>query len=357
MREIELWWRRAVDADALKPLGFLEPFLSVAYHMWRNRADRPVNSRLPVVSIGSPLIGGSGKTPLTHWVAQKLSEQARVAIVGRGYRRSSCGHQLVSDGQGTLADMQAAGDELTMLAHRIPQALVIANANRLQAIARAQELGAQVVCLDDALQNQSVKKNLNLVVLHRDEGPQQPRLFPLGRLRLPFSAIQGVDALVMICPSGTSKEEMNRVLRPTWMPLQPPLAVARMRHAGFWDALEHSPAHLESGQRVAAWASIASPGRFFASLIHEGLILTGTRAEPDHQTPEPRGLQQWAFEQRARGARYLCCTEKDAMHPLPSLCLPVVYLRIELEFPLGDELLTGLLKERVHDGIACSQSR
>src|SRR5438270_12534808 len=79
------------------------------------------NVSVPVISVGNITAGGTGKTPLVEWIANKIAKRGlRVCILTRGYRRTSP-HQrvVVSDGSKILSDVESAGDEPLMLAESL----------------------------------------------------------------------------------------------------------------------------------------------------------------------------------------------------------------------------------------------
>ncbi|MEO8271330.1 MAG: tetraacyldisaccharide 4'-kinase, partial [Aureliella sp.] len=47
---------------------------------------RTTRATLPVISVGNLSVGGTGKSPLVAWLAQRLRQRSvRVAILSRGY--------------------------------------------------------------------------------------------------------------------------------------------------------------------------------------------------------------------------------------------------------------------------------
>src|SRR5512140_3406026 len=105
---------------ALKNLG---------YRIGLLRAHR---AKIPVVSVGNLSVGGTGKTPMTLWLARQLAARlsaaggGKVAILLRGYGGRARTATLVSAGApggsaagdaiGADPDVETAGDEAVMLA-------------------------------------------------------------------------------------------------------------------------------------------------------------------------------------------------------------------------------------------------
>src|SRR5262249_9157237 len=80
-------------------------------------------STLPVVSIGNVTAGGTGKTPLTLCIAERLKERGHSPVVlSRGYGGSRCGPWLVDLQKDTAATV---GDEPLLLTRRLGVPVVI----------------------------------------------------------------------------------------------------------------------------------------------------------------------------------------------------------------------------------------
>ena len=61
---------------------------------------------IPIICIGNLSVGGTGKTPLTDYIISLLEEN-KVAVLSRGYGRSTSGYQKVS----TESKAEKVGDE------------------------------------------------------------------------------------------------------------------------------------------------------------------------------------------------------------------------------------------------------
>ena len=87
---------------------------------------------LPVIAVGNLSVGGTGKTPHTEYLLRLLSGDRRVAMVSRGYGRSTRGFRLASPGD-TAGDI---GDEPWQMWHKFPQTLVAVDGDRCEALDR-----------------------------------------------------------------------------------------------------------------------------------------------------------------------------------------------------------------------------
>ena len=147
----------------------LLPFsLLYCFIMWcRFKLANPVDWGVPIISIGNLIVGGSGKTPLTVALAGPYTD---LAIVLRGYGRTSKGMQVVSNGKEILCDVHCSGDEAMLYAQLLPHAIVIVAEDRLKGIAQAKSMGAEIIFLDDAYSKHFIKK-LDLLISPPQENP------------------------------------------------------------------------------------------------------------------------------------------------------------------------------------------
>jgi tetraacyldisaccharide 4'-kinase len=145
--------------------------------------------RLPALSVGNLTVGGTGKTPISAWVASELASRgARPAIVLRGYGR----------------------DE--PLVHRLlnPGMTVIATPDRLLGIERAAEAGCDIAVLDDAFQHRRSARAADVVLVSADRWSERRRLLPAGPWREPLEALRRAS-LVVVTRKAATAEEARRV--------------------------------------------------------------------------------------------------------------------------------------------------
>jgi len=145
------------------------------------------NIKIPIISIGNLIVGGSGKTPFTISLANKL---ANVAVVMRGYGRISKGCIVVSKNGVILEDVEISGDEAQEIATST-KASVIVSENREEGIQKAKELGCKIVILDDGFDKPF--KKLNIVI---DVKIKNPFCLPSGGYRYPRRFLKYADILL-----------------------------------------------------------------------------------------------------------------------------------------------------------------
>jgi len=296
----------------------------------------------PVVSVGNIGVGGSGKTPLVRYVAERLLAARRdVAVLSRGYGGRFRGDALVvSDGQRVLADAEAAGDEPVMLARALP-GVVVAVGPRRDVVGRAVEerFGPRVHVLDDGFQHLRLARDLDLVCL--DVRDLEDRPLPAGRLREDPSALARADLVLLTRLEAASEEEQAALERR----LGPERTHRVVREVMGWTDLEGKDA--PSPARALLFAGIARPGRFAHDVKQSGTAVVGDALFPDHHRYSADEVEALSRRARDAGADALATTEKDAARLLALGPVrterPVLVLRVRARVRDEERFLARLL--------------
>ncbi len=329
-----------VQRALLAPVWLISAFYGRLLRLRRALHRRGLlrSTRLPgaVVSVGSPLVGGSGKTPTAAWLARALRRRGhRVALASRGYRRR--GREpvvVVSDGRHVRAGVDEAGDEALVLAAHAPGVPVIVAPQRSLAGWRAiSEFGADVIVLDDGFSHLALARDLDLVVFDAS-GLGAGAVLPRGPLREPLAALRDVGAILVL--DGELPEEDAERIRTAapearWFRgWRRPVALRDLRSG------ERFPAEAIRGERVGALCGIARPASFRRTLEELGAEVTDVRALPDHHR-----FRRGDLRRLAAGAPRWVTTEKDALKILPEWVpgVELLVLAIELEVERGGELV------------------
>jgi tetraacyldisaccharide 4'-kinase len=298
----------------------------------------------PVITVGNLTVGGTGKTPLTAWLANWLADRGRrVAILSRGYGGSREGEfHLVADQGRLLMTPAEAGDEPCLLAGLAPAALVAIGADRVAAGRRLiEEHRPDILLLDDGFQHLRLHRDLNILLLDCQRPFGNGLTLPAGLLREPADAIGRADLVVFTrCSSGSPPAQLLLAGLP-W-------CRAEHRLSGYRD-LAGGPrlsfAEL-AGRRGVAAAGIAVPGAFFSALAASGLDLVATLPLPDHCRYGIGELAALRELVAAKGAEYLLVTAKDAVKLGTGAGLPCPVYQADLELAFPDSRpLTGLLEK------------
>jgi tetraacyldisaccharide 4'-kinase len=307
--------------------------------LYRAGLLRSYRAGVPVVSVGNLVVGGTGKTPVTDFIAKHLIVRGlRVAVVSRGYGGQFSGEVgTVAAGDGRLLmAAREAGDEPCLLARRNPALQVFVARKRTRGVRAAEAAGAQVVVLDDGFQHLAVQRDLDIVLLDSRAPFGNGHLLPAGPLREPRRALRRADLLVLTHAQGAGQASL---------PLAGPAVRCRHRLGDRLLTLtgEERPWSVLDGRQVVAFAGIARPDDFFAALRRRGLTLAATLALNDHQ--EYAGAQLNRLIQLCDNEKLLVTTEKDAVKLRPeALPGPCLVVPLELIFDEPDQLASLLAR-------------
>ena len=177
------FWSNPPDRPGLAA-RHLAPLAWVWAAVTRRRLARPPAARLaaPVVCVGNVTAGGAGKTPVVIALAQRLAAQGvAVHVVSRGHGGSLAGPVRVDPLRHSAAEV---GDEPLLLAAFAP---VWVARDRAAAGRAAEAAGAEVILMDDGLQNPDLAQDLALVVVDAGFGFGNGRVMPAGPLREPVA--------------------------------------------------------------------------------------------------------------------------------------------------------------------------
>ena len=264
----------------------------------------------PVISVGNIAVGGTGKTPVTAYIARLLLGQGlRVAVLSRGYGGSREGQTtVVADGKSLLLSADECGDEPFLLASTIPGLMVVIGPDRHTAgLLALDSLNPDVFLLDDGFQHLRLQRDLNILLVDYKHPFGNGWTLPAGLLREPPSAARRADLVIQTrCPAGAEVAEL--------VPGRPHCSA---RHL-LGDAIPlvgGEVLRLEAlrGKKLLAFAGIAEPEGFFAGLRALGLNLVATLNFPDHAVYDAVALAEIADRLRTSGANLAVTTEKDGV--------------------------------------------
>jgi tetraacyldisaccharide 4'-kinase len=298
---------------------------------------------VPVISIGNLTLGGTGKTPMTIWVAQKLVENGRQpAILSRGYQAKTRKNiEIVSDKSGILVEPEFAGDEPAMMARRLKGVPVIVGKDRYEAgVLAVEKLGVDSLILDDGFQRLDVKRDLNILLIDYSHDFENDAIFPAGTLRESLEEAERAD---LIC--------FTRVIADN---LDPPVKkyanAPIIKSQTFIKALtdlglkKTKDVNDLKGLRVCAFCGIAQPEKFKKLLELYGAQVVSFLSFPDHHYFDSGDIKDIEEKARSCGAEVILTTEKDSVKLLGfSFSMPLFFAILDLNWLEGEDILNRFL--------------
>ena len=269
------WSRRGPFAATMFPLSLLYAGIAEWQRQRHEAARRHLILPLKaVIVVGNLTVGGSGKTPMTAWLALFLrSAGYHPGIISRGYgRRFAHGSLRVH----SSADPATVGDEPLLLARRtgVP---VWVDRDRVRAARALAELGVDVVISDDGLQHHKLPRDLSILMIDGRRRFGNGLCLPAGPLREPRSAATRADFIVVTGgTAGPGEYAMELV------PGERVVQVGKHRGQRSLSEWVSRPVHAVAG--------IADPERFFQALEAHGLEVI-RHPYPDHYRYRAEDLQ------------------------------------------------------------------
>jgi tetraacyldisaccharide 4'-kinase len=309
MRAPEFWRHDGALARLMAPLGALYAAATarrVARPGWR--------APVPVLCVGNAGVGGSGKTTVALDLgARLLARGRRVAFLTRGYGGTLPGPARVDPARHAAGE---AGDEALLLAALAPTYL---GADRAATARLALAEGAEVLVLDDGLQNPSLARTAALLVIDGAYGFGNGRVIPAGPLREPVAAAAARCAAAVLI----GKDETGAVAR-----LPSGLAVLRAR-------LVSDP---PPPGKLVAFAGIGRPEKFRETLAAAGGQVAALHGFPDHHPYAASDLRPLLAE-----GTTLVTTPKDMVRVPTALRPHIVAVGVRLEWDTPPDALLDRL--------------
>lgn len=324
------WYRSAPWLLLLAPLSKLFGFLAARRRRQFEIGRRTIyRAPVPVVVVGNITVGGTGKTPLTIALAEKLMGAGfNPGIVSRGYGSRSPNFPLTVTAD---TDVSLSGDEALLLARHLNCPVVI-DPDRPAACRKLLKdfPDCNVILSDDGLQHYALARDIEIAVLDGARGLGNGFLLPAGPLREPKRRLEEVDYVVINGDADNSLAPHGYTMQLEETEL---VSLASGEHWAVTD--------INSGQTVHAVAGIGNPRRFFDSLSACGFAIIA-HAFPDHHVFRQEDI-------RFDDGLEVIMTEKDAVKCLdfcqspdaPGCCQNCWYLKVAAHLP--EEFFNTLL--------------
>jgi tetraacyldisaccharide 4'-kinase len=317
-----------------------------------------------VISIGNLTVGGTGKTPMTIYVAGLLKGLGyRVAVISRGYQgRKEKSGGIVSDGRTIRMDPQDAGDEPYLMALRLDDVPVLVGKDRYAVgMLAMRAFDPEILVLDDAFQHLKIHRDLDLLLLDAGRPFGNGHLLPRGVLREPVKQLIRSDALLLTRSHAIG---MSPVDRKSFGALSKGRPVFRCQHVP--DKLMGSeslplvafgsrPASygLDTlrGRRVFAFSGIAGNEDFLAMVKNQHCEIAGNCRFPDHHVYSNSDLANIYNQVRQQHVDYVVTTEKDYVRIAHRITWPITLLAFGIKISFGDQTegFYAYLKTRLFD--------
>jgi tetraacyldisaccharide 4'-kinase len=275
------------------------------------------SKKLPckVISVGNITSGGTGKTPITIYLARRIHKMGyRSVVISRGYRggaEKSGG--IVSNGHDILMGPP------------------------------------DVIILDDGFQHISLARDINLVLLDSRRPFGNKYLLPRGPLREPITSLRRADIFILtrsgMGPGAAKTEDLTILTRYlkgrrlfktthepvlyTWLNTDADSAPTNSRGT-------HNLSVLKD-RSIMAFSGIAANDDFKQTLEERGYDVTGFMGFPDHHFYTENDFAKIFKSASNAGADCLCTTDKDFARVENRISWPMDLAVIGVEIAFGND--------------------
>lgn len=283
-----------------------------------------------VISVGNLTVGGTGKTPMVVWIAERLvAEGKRAGILTRGY------------GGGALTE-GSPSDEVQLLQSRLGHRVEFGvGADRWACGRQLSAQGIRWFILDDGFQYIQLSRDINIVLIDATNPFGGGHLLPAGRLREPRSALQRADIIVI-----TRSDHAPAVEAIVRRESDAPIFYARAALDSVQSVSAGQAAETTAREnRLFAFCAIGNPKAFFEDLRSWGFTIAGHTCFPDHHRFSARDIRLIEAGARHAGASTLICTEKDTFNLAAGFpAMNLLICRISFRIAREQEFWATLMK-------------
>ncbi len=251
-----------------------------------------------VISVGNLTVGGTGKTPMVIWLAEKLlAEGKQVAILSRGYR-----------------GVNGTSDEIELMKFRLQDRVSFGvGGNRFTQGRRLEsQQSIDVFLLDDGFQHLQLARDLDILLMDASRPLAGEALLPAGPLREPLAAMSRANLIIF-----TRAETASGTLEAIRKLDQYPVFAATTRLLGFrrfGGEITILGANEIGAGPFFAFCGLGNPDAFFRDLRNWGITICGQAVFPDHHRYTQRDTLAVKQEGKRISANAFVTTEKDAQN-------------------------------------------
>jgi tetraacyldisaccharide 4'-kinase len=304
----------------------------------RNNKKRRVGFQKPIICIGNLCMGGSGKTPHTEYLIRLLSDKNQLAVLSRGYGRTTNGF-LFAD---SLSSSSTIGDEPYLYYKKYPSVAVSVCEKRVEGVHKILEKLAEIdiILLDDAYQHLAIKAGLNILLTDYYHLYADDFVFPSGSLREPITAAKEADIIVVTKSPILISPLDERIIFDKLQPLpHQRIYFSYIRYGNLVPFTTLAKNQIEEPKSVVVFTGIYNSYPLVSYLKEKYKDIQIYTCKDNHKFTESDIDQiQYLLSRCISPYRAIITTEKDATRLLePSIKekvynLPVYYIPIVVDF-------------------------
>ncbi len=300
------FWDQKVGFSAIILFPFSLLYLLVIF--LKKKITSVKKLEIPIICVGNIYIGGTGKTPVSIFLANEIKKLKKNPVIIRKYYKN---HH----------------DEYELIKNNTED--LILNRNRLHGLQKAEKLNYDIAILDDGLQDYKIKKNFNIACFNENQLAGNGLLLPSGPLRESLSALKNIDVIII-------NGEKNEVFEEKLLSFNKNLDI-------YYSS--YKPINIQEfkGKKLLALAGIGNPENFFQLLKKNDLIIEKKFIFPDHYNFSINEIKK--IVNIAENENYqIIMTEKDYFKIKHFNLNKINYLKISLKLNNQERLINRIKK-------------
>jgi len=320
------------------------------HHHQRHARQRRCGLPAFVISVGNLVVGGTGKTPFTLWLANYSRTLGwNPAILSRGYKRRGTAIARVPSAAESFQEVLQFGDESVLMARKAKPVSVWVGQDRLSAGSQAIETdGADMLILDDGFQHLVLERNLDVVLLDAHNPFGNGSLLPLGPLREPPAHLERADAIVLTRAEDPEKSSGTHSKITGLFPGKPVFScIHRLTELSMGLNGQRIPIEALRGRKAIAFAGIARPESFIHLLREAGVVVSRSFGFPDHYQYQEADMVMLFNSMKESDTPFIITTEKDMVRLPPEFQAFALAAVLELDFLAEHQAFCDFLHERL----------
>ena len=297
------WSKINIFSILLYPFSLI--FSSIIF--LKKYSTRQFKFEIPVICVGNIYLGGTGKTPSSIFIANKLKKIGKNPVIIRKFYKNHF-------------------DEYELIRENFRQPIL--NSKRQQAIFEAQKKNFDSVILDDGFQDYKIKKNLNIICFNQKQKLGNSLVLPAGPLRENLSSLK--NAHLVIINGKKDIEFENKLFK-----YNSNLEI-------FYST--YIPENISNfkNKKILAVAGIGNPTNFFDLLNNHEIIIEKKMIFPDHYSFSKEEISNIIDVARKNNLQIIM-TEKDYYRIKDFNFNEIKFLKLKMKLENEDKFFKRVL--------------
>ena len=274
----------------------------------KKKFTKSLRFKIPIICVGNIFLGGTGKTPISVFLAKEISKLGKKTVILRRYYKN---HK----------------DEYKFIKSKFKN--LILNKNRISGLEIAEKSNFDVAILDDGLQDYRIRKNLSIVCFNQNQLIGNGFVLPSGPLRETLNALKNANIVII---NGDKDKYFERKI----------LNVNKKLEV-FYSSYIPLNINEFKNKKLLAIAGIGNPENFFKLIEKNKLKLEKKIIFPDHYEFSKNEIQNIVDVATSKNYQIIM-TEKDYFKVKHFKIRKIKFLKVLLKID-NQKMLLNKIKE------------